>query len=251
MKKVLLLIILNILLSMPIYAEHNLFIALDHLQNKEEFNHGIIFNGLEYGLGYGYSKNFGTNELKYEGSMKFGALRGKDILGINIALSPINISYINRINETGKARLFIGADFNSFYSLSFYPDLQMGDDFWISYFSISPLVGVEYQMKNEKLILKVSNSLLSMSSRPDVEKDEYYFSLRAKDIISDLHSNIKFNLPNNLNIFKLEADYVFSVLKTRLAVAYYFHYLDYSDHPKLREMNHGLKIKYFLGVCNE
>lgn len=232
-------------------AKHSLFFSFDFLQSKESFNHGILFEGQYFRLGYRNTSIIGKNNIEIESSLKFGMSTGKEILGLNIAVEPFKLFLGRKVGIIDQVTTKIGFELGTYYRFSLYPDLQMGDDFWITAYTLSPSFIVEIPFEKSKLRLKSSNSLLSLVSRPYIKKDEYYFSLRAGDILSDIHSNFSINLPFTFNCFDFEVDYNFLVFNRLVSLGYFFKHLAYFKKPELKELNHGIKLEYYWGTQYE
>jgi hypothetical protein len=238
-------------LPMSSNAEHSIFLSFDYLQSKDSFNHGILFEGQDYRLGYRNTAQIGNYNIELESALKFGTSKGKGILGLNIAIQPFKLFVGRKVSIINEVATKIGFELGTYYRFSLYPDLQMGDDFWITAYTLSPSIIVEIPVKNNKLRLKLSNSLLSLISRPDEKKDEYYFSLRAGDILRDIHSNFSINLPHSFNYFDFEADYNFLLYNNHFSLGYFFKHLAYLKGPEIRELNHGIKLEYYWGAHYE
>lgn len=232
-------------------AENSLFLSFDYLQSKESFNHGILFEGQEYRLGYRNTTIIGKNNIEVVSALKFGTSKGMEILGLNFAIQPFKLFCGRKVDIIDQVVTKFGFELGTYYRFSLYPDLQMGDDFWITAYTLSPSLIVEIPLKKSKLRLKSSNSLLSLISRPDSKKDEYYFSLRVGDILSDIHSNFSINLPYSFNYFEVEADYNFLLFNNHFSLGYFFKHLSYYKSPEIKELNHGIKFEYNWGANNE
>lgn len=228
-------------------AENSVFITFDLFQTKESYNHGIVFDGSEYSLGYSYQTENNSCLFEYEGKVKFGTGSGKGILGLNFILQPFDIFYGYPLQIGNNNKNYAGLHLDSYYLFSLYPDLQMGDDFWITKYSLSPSIQTVLPIGKNFVRLKLKNSFISLVSRPGTAKDPYNFSLRAEDIISDIHSNLALKLFYKFNATDFSADYIFNLAESKFSVGYHFKYLGFFDNPKLEYLYHAFTIKYYWG----
>ncbi|MFP4528649.1 MAG: hypothetical protein ACLFQX_08880 [Candidatus Kapaibacterium sp.] len=246
MKKIIF-VLFFLLIASQIRAENKVMLNFDWHQNKDAFNHGIIFSGYEVSLGYAYSEICGNNKFEIESWLRGGFNHGKDIIGLNLALTPIKVFYGWKTDWMDNITTYAGANFEAYYQLSLYPDLQMGHDFWITSYSVSPELRAYIPYRNDEIEIKPSNSILGLVSRPDKEKPEYIFSLRTGDIISDLHSNFRAGSLNLFNNLYYEMNYIFDKDDPFLSVGYSFRFLNYFDEPEFDYLNHSLNFKYYWG----
>ncbi len=231
----------------PVAAQHKIIIGLDWQQIDEDYNHGLIFDGAELTLGYGYTKYFSESKLDLESKLKFGFSESHEVLGFNISFQPIKVFYGLEAKYNDEFVVYYGLAFKSDYILALYPDLQMGHDFWISSFQLAPAINAGYSFDKDKLNFRLSLAALGLYSRPSVKKDEYNYSLALSDILSDMHSNMKFGTIGLATDLSFGVEYVFDKLQPDYSISYDFRYLLYFEEPKLRYLYHGMSFNYYMG----
>lgn len=106
------------------------YLRLSLSQIKESLNYGFVFSGpqIQYGRDWRWQKPNKLFEL--ETSLGLSSVFSKGIC-IDFHAVPVNFSYLFKINE----KLWLGPEILTEYNYEFYPDLQMGHDFWFSHYS--------------------------------------------------------------------------------------------------------------------
>lgn len=216
-------------------------------QLYESHNHGLIFNGYDLVFSYKYKINKSDSKLEFASELILGISTSRGILGLNTILKPISFTYLKKIDLIDGYRSFIGFTLSNRYQLSLYPDLQMGDNFWLTSYYISPIINISKEVNNDLIELAMSNSLLGLYSRTQSEIDPYYFSLAFSDIISDLHSDFKFGLPDLANNLNLQVSYIFDYKNPSHSLSYKLEKSSYYDNPRFEFLSHFIQYNYHFG----
>lgn len=226
----------------PPSKRHSISLKTEFIQLKDQFNYGLVFNGLNLGIDYSFTKSFGNGLLEYGAGLGFGANYNKGI-GLSWRLKPIDIFYGRKINAKN---IYPGAYFASNYQWQLYPELQSGHMFWFTAIEIGPQIVVELPYKARTIKVTFSNSIAGLNSRPVPATELYYYSLQVADFFSNGHQNLKFGTYNRFNHTRLKIELVKKAHK-RLGFAYIFEYFGYYQNPKINIMNHALQLKWKIG----
>lgn len=220
---------------------HQLSLSRDF--SKDGINNGMLFKGIELGYKFGILKNINKSVLDYSFDINISGLKNRGILGIGLKFKPISISYNVPFFNREKTRLFIGPKFEADYRIKLYPDLQMGNIMWVTNYTLSPQVNCIHRLNNGNNIrLYTSFAILGLTSRTE-EIDPYYFSLKFTDVISKLHSKMRFSMPNNLVKSDIGIDYIFNGNKRNYSIGYELNYLGYKREKEYKELNHAITFK--------
>lgn len=99
-------------------SKHFISYKTHFIQFKDEFNYGLIFNGVNFGGEYSFEQIIDDNILSYKAELAFGANVNQGI-GVNWRIVPIDIFYGFEINE--KTPFTLGAYFSTNYNWQLYP----------------------------------------------------------------------------------------------------------------------------------
>jgi len=217
--------------------------SLQNQQFKDGLNNGLHFNG------GGISYQFGINRQKekrltdFHTELEVGTVLRQGLMGANLHFKPVAYSYGVEIIRTERTKVYAGAKVDWDYRFQLYPDLQMGHSLWMTSLTLSPNIVINHQISDNKSItFSISNSIFGLTSRPK-EIEPYYFSLRFADIVSDLHSNIKFGSISQINEAKINLDYNFCSAKRCYSFGYAINYLNYSSNPFFKSLTHSIVFK--------
>ncbi len=236
-----------LLLQSESEAMHSLGLTPKFGQYKEGVNNGLLFDGPQFFFDYRYSDLTDEDALEYEARFGGGVCFSKGILGIDVNFKPLDLFYGFKI-ENDDYELFLGPKALIDYNFQIYPDLQIGNPFWFSNFSLSPQALMIFPHGDNIVKLKLSNSLLGLISRPDERISPYFYSLDLADLFSDFHSNMKFGTLNLFTDTRFSGEYIFG--QSRWSVAYNFQYFNYFDDPGIVFLSHGISVRYFFGGHN-
>lgn len=220
-------------------SQHQLSIGLNGIQIKDQFNYGLVFNGLDLSVGYIYTRTFETSRLQYEADLRFGANFNKGV-GLNWRFMPVDLFWGASLpNRPG----YIGGYFADIYAWQLYPELQSGHLFWMTSMEIGPRLSLQVPHKTYTFQFVISNSIAGFISRPSPSTETYYYSLSLGDFIDFAHQDLEISTVNRFNHSSL------SLLATkqdwnRLSIGYTFEYFGYFKNPKWHSINHHVSFRW-------
>ncbi len=223
--------------------EHAISFKPGFHQIKEEFNYGLVNNGLFLAGEYALFYPSGRNCFIYEAELGFG-MNYRQGLGMIWALKPFELLYGFRINDNPDLSITLGPYLSGYYMWQLYPELQSGHMFWISSYELGPRIMISLPVKGRTLHFSFSNSVASLNSRPEMGKEEYFYSLTFSDFVRNPHSNMTLGSVNVYNHFDVKLDW--SDPEKRFSLGYEFEYMGYMDTPKFSYMSHSLNLKWEL-----
>jgi hypothetical protein len=231
----LLLIVIN-----PVYSQikQSHSIIFSFLQIKDEFNIGMVFNGIQLKYVYGITWKTGESELTYQPSLDFGIAWSHEMSGYKIGISPVNVTWEMPIYQNTGHTLKTGANFVMNYNYQMYPDLHGGHLFWASEIGLSPIINYRYQFNNSRLVCFLQNSLFGFVSHTD-KNDPYFYSFKASDFFIRPHENMQFGSFNNYNHTKFSMEFAPNIEKTH-SFLYEFDYFGIWNNTKYQQINHSL-----------
>lgn len=253
MKRLGVLIIVSLLSAPQMWAQdlkplqsHNLSFSTQFFQVKDEFNYGLVYNGVNLVIGYGFNKTTSKNEFSYTPELGFGPDFKKGI-GLFWSFKPIDVFYGYKINKSSEKRFVLGAYFSTNYQWQLYPYLQSGHFFWFSSLELGPKMSGHFPYKGKLFHFKLSNSVVGWNSRPVPSTETYFYSFKFSDFYNNAHKNLTFGSYNLFNHTQIGIG-----LKRptkRMNIGYEFEYYGYYKNPTLSYMNHSIVLKWNLGKC--
>ena len=220
-------------------TQHELSVGLNGIQIKDQFNYGLVFNGLDLSVGYIYTRTFETSRVQYEADLRFGANFNKGV-GLNWKFKPVDIFWgFDLPGHPG----YIGGYIADIYSWQLYPELQSGHLYWITSIEIGPEFNFTIPYRTYILELAFSNSIAGFVSRPQPSTETYYYSLSLGDFIDFAHQGLELATLNRFN--HSSASLLVSCQDwNRLTIGYNFEYFGYYKNPKWHSMNHHLSFRW-------
>ena len=166
-------------------------------------------------------------------------------IGLGLILKPVDFYYGFKLSERGSVKLVLGPYLAGIYKWQLYPELQSAQMFWISSWEIGPRLRLSIPLKGRTLNFSLANAVLSLNSRPDLAKEEYYYSLSLSDILSNPHSNMKPGFQDLHNHIMLGLSWVLP--DRRFTIGYELEYESYSDYPEFKYILHTIGLNWKIG----
>jgi hypothetical protein len=224
---------------------HSISLNTQFVQIKDEFNYGLVFNGINLGGRYSFTKITNRNTLLFTADMAVGA-NFKKGLGIIILFRPINLFYGFNINQSNSKSLSIGPYIATNYQWQNYPELQSGHMFWFTSLETGPEVMLTIPFKSKLFKLKVSNSIAGWTSRPEPATETMFYSKTLTDFASNAHSHMKFGSYGLFNHTHMEIE-MLNATEKKLSIAYQFEYFGYYQTPEYLLLLHSINLKWTIG----
>jgi len=184
-------------------------------------------------------------EFSYSADLSFGPSY-KNGIGLLWQFKPIDVFYGFRISLKNKHQIYIGPYFHAAYNWELFPELQSGHMFWFSSFEIGPKLSWSFPLKTKQIKLRFSNSLMGFTSRPEVDTETHFYSLKFSDFASNPHSNLQFGFNNLFNHTMLGLETKVSKSQ-RFSLGYQFEYFGIYDSPTLSYTEHSVNLKWIIG----
>ncbi len=223
---------------------HSISLKTQFFQFNDEFNYGLVFNGLNMVGQYTFEKESFDSYLVYSSKIAFGANFNKGV-GLAWQFTPIDIFYGYQIKEMP---LYIGPYFAANYQWQLYPELQSGHMFWFTALEVGYEASytLPYNYKSRKFKLSFANAFAGFASRPEPSTETHFYSLTISDFFSNAHSDLEFGFNNLFNHTRFEIEMLRKPEK-RLSLAYEFEYFGYFDTPTVNYLNHSFNLKWKIG----
>ena len=217
------------------------------IQIKDEFNYGLVHNGLDLAGEYSLSLSGERYSFEYKATLSFGA-NYKQGLGLALSFKPFDLFYGFKMNDNPSIQLTLGPYTAGYYMWQLYPELQSGKMFWLSSYEVGPRFRIPLPLKGRILHLSVSSSLASLNSRPEMTTEEYYYSLTFADFVRNPHSNMTLVSIKDFNHTQLLMELADSDKK--FSMGYEFNYMGYLNAPAFKYMAHSIIFKWKIGTKN-
>ena len=214
------------------------------IQIRDEFNYGLVHNGLDISGEYTLTLSGEKNTFMYHAGLSFGA-NYKQGLGLAWSFKPLDIYYGFRLDHHSRVSLTLGPYVAGYYMWQLYPELQSGKMFWISSYEIGPRILMSLPLKSRTLHFSFSNSLVSLNSRPEWRTEEYFYSLTFADFITNPHSNMTFGYLEVFNHTQILLG--LSHADKKMSVAYEFNFIGYQESPTFKYVSHSIVLKWKIG----
>jgi hypothetical protein len=219
------------------------FVTASYLQTKESLNYGLVFRGPMLDFGMNWSKHYKSTILSYGYKLGFSLLSTRDVLGANLKIKPLELSYLKEI-VNNKFKIGIGPSFKSEYNYQVYPDVQSGYLFWYTNYNVGFTCNSEIPIFDKKIQINFTNSLMGFISRPSKYEDPYYYDIRFSDFVRYAHQDFKFLSFNGFDNSTIELLYKFSP-DSRLAISYVFEYFGYYKNPQIQVVENSIRLIFY------
>lgn len=226
---------------------HSVSFSPGFVQIKDEYNYGLVRNGTNMAGKYTLSIPSENTIFQYEAALGLGVNFNKG-LGLAVSLKPFDLFYGFRVTGDQSLRVMLGPYLSGIYLWQLYPELQAGQMFWMSSYETGPLVMVAIPVGKGDLNVSIGSAVAGLTSRPDRLSEEYTYSLRLVDFITNAHSNMKFGSLDLFNHTRLSIGW--PLPNRRLTVAYEYEYLAFLDFPTFRYSLHTLNLQWMIGKNN-
>lgn len=226
-------------------TNHSATLKTQFSQIKDAFNYGLVFTGLNVVGEYSLEKTTEKVTIIYNPEFSFGANFNKGV-GVACGINPIDFFIGRNINKSKLKPFLLGAYFLTDYNWQLYPYLQGGQMFWFTSIEAGPQIIFAIPIKQQKVKIRFSNSLAGLTSRPKPATEQYFYSLKFSDFITNANSNFEMGYYNLFNHTKLEFELLCNPNK-KLSLAYEFEYFGYYKAPRLIYISHSLNLKWKLG----
>ena len=214
--------------------EHN--IVLGFLQLKDQFNLGMVFNGIQIEYRYGLKWNINDHEIMYQPKLGFGLAFKRKMIGGQIHFAPVNVSWTMPFYEKNGHTIRGGANFITDYNYQYY-QLNDGTLFYTAELGFSPIIQYGYQWDNKRVNLGLQNSLFGFSSHRQ-GYDPYKFMFTWRDFVVEPHKNLNFGSYNRYNHTNFSVGFTPNVDKIH-AIVYEFDYLGFFWGNQFHRINHN------------
>jgi len=214
-------------------------IYLNFLQIKEEMNYGLVFKGP--GLGDAYTDSYQNKKriFTYEGRFNISVPMTREILAMSFNVVPLKLDYLFRTGAEGK--VCVGPYLITEYNYQAYPDLQSGYSFWLTHYSLGAAVTGWFPIKKSRIDLSLHTTLLGITSRQTEIEDPYFFDQSFGYAMQYVHQDFQFGSWDRYNETEFEVKWT-PKETSRLAFAYSFEILYYSQFPTLTMINNTIKF---------
>jgi len=227
------------------YNTHSISFKTQFFQIKDEFNYGLVFNGLNLATSYSFEKVSENRAFAYTPKLSFGANFNKGV-GLAWNLVPVDVFYGYKLRQNTNKPVTIGGYFATNYNWQMYSELQSGHMFWFTSIEAGPQFSITLPYKTRFIKFTVSNSLAGFTSRPKPATETHFYALQFSDFISNAHSDLKFGSLDMFNHTNFEIE-LLSNKKKRLSFAYEFEYFAYFKNPDLSYLSHSVNFKWKMG----
>jgi len=229
-------------------SQNSLSATLSYLELKDEFNHGFVFRGPDINLNYRFEKNFTKSYFSYELNIAGGGKVANGSWGFRWFVKPFDASYLFR---AGDRNIFIGPSISSTFDIQTYPDLHAGPIFWNASYGLDFKLKYQFKLANSDFECLFANNLISLVSRPDEDRDPYYFSSGLFQNLKDIHQNMTIKSVSKFIDARVELNYFPSTKNNKLAIGYYFSYTGNTDPPKFIQYINGIQFRWYLNQSED
>lgn len=246
-KRLLFLLILlqtsQILRSQDFGLMRSMNFTLDYIQIKESLNYGLVFNGPIFRFSFRKSWEIDKKELIYDGSLGFGPLSTRGMLGLNFRVKPVDLLF-NVYKKNRKISYMAGPWLKMEYNYQLYPHIHSGYSFHYTNYTVG--FGLTGRLQTDDVYIRLNwkNSVFGLVSRPPLYRNPYFFELDLGTYFKDQHDVFK---PGSYDMYNNTLVEVLFVRPghPRLGYAYTFEYFTYRKEPKLKALSHSFTLFFY------
>jgi hypothetical protein len=212
-------------------------VVLGSLQLKDDFNLGLAFSGAHLEYRYGLHWKINVHEIGYQPKIGFGLAWNRGMIGGQIHLAPVNVTWIMPIYDGNGHTIRGGSNFITDY---YYQLTQLNDGamFYTAELGISPVIQYGYQWDSKRVNLGLRNSLFGFSSHRQ-GYDPYDFLFTWKEFVVYPHRDLKFGSFNHYNHTTVSFEFVPNIVKKH-SIVYELDYVGFYQGNHFQRINHNL-----------
>jgi hypothetical protein len=153
------------LMTVPLNAQvkHSHDVVTGSLQFKDGNNLGMVFSGAQLEYRYGAQWKVNVHEITYQPQLGFGLARNRGMIGGQIHIAPVNVTWTMPFDEGNGHSIRGGANFITDYNYQL-TQLNDGTMFYTAETGISPVIQYGYQWNNKRINTGLQNSIFGFSS---------------------------------------------------------------------------------------
>ena len=240
-----LMVCINLQAQDGLKARENYFsLNLSSTQIKDQANYGLVHKGMMISGEYTYIAISDKNTISYSAELGLGA-NGRKGLGINLDIKAVDIFYGFNIHVQNTLTLALGPYLSTYYQWYLYPELHSGHMNWMSSFEIGPRIMISIPVEDRRIDVSISNSTAGLNSRPEFQTEQYNYSLRMIDIISNPNRNMILAFQNKFNHYEMNIRLVNPT--KQLSLGYELEVFEFRPEPEMKRINHSVKLVWKLG----
>ncbi|MDR0206532.1 MAG: hypothetical protein LBI45_04670 [Bacteroidales bacterium] len=230
---------LFLLMIYPLNAQvkHSHEVVLGSLQLKDKNNLGMVFSGAQLEYRYGAQWKINTHEITYQPQLGFGLAWNRGMIGGQIHIAPVNITWTMPFYEHNRHSIRGGANFITDYNYQL-TQLHDGTMFYTAELGISPVIQYGYQGDNKRNNVGLQNSIFGFSSHRQ-GYDPYEFLFTWKEFVIYPHRDLKFGSFNRYNHTTVSFEFIPNIAKKH-SIVYEFDYLGFYRGNRFYRINHNL-----------
>jgi len=226
-------------------------VAVGLNQIKEENLHPKVHAGLLWNFSYARDK-LKSKFSSFDINIGYSEVRTQledlnKTVNLNLLLQ---YGYTFKLFSSEKLRDFLGPQARLNYSLAFYPNWDESHLYWADYWSAGITNILVYNINpKQNIIARIEMPIVSLSSRPELNRQYKIDETSLTGVINNLHSNLQFGSVER--VFYLTAGFEYQiVLSNRIseAIGYSFQYarVNASNGNPFQNINHGLVLKIYF-----
>ncbi|MFN3195943.1 MAG: hypothetical protein ACE364_08345 [Chlorobiota bacterium] len=226
-------------------VEHTITFKSQFNQYKDELNYGLVYSGVNLGVGYTYLQSNENALFEYSPELGFGASFNKGI-GVAWRLRPIDINYGWTVTDIDNKPFYLGMYVQTNYGVQLYPELRSGHSAWMTSFEIGPMVSFILNILERDININFTTSVAGVTSRPELQPESHFYSLSLNDFIKDAHSNLEFGMSNKFYHTQLGLT-LLRETDERFSFGYELEIFSYYQTPSFHFVNHSLNFNLIIG----
>lgn len=215
-----------------------------YLEGKDRLNHGFLFQGPDVTIEYGFEKNSEHFIWGYSFGLGGGGKLIADSWSFRWEIAPINAYYLFHAGNIAGNSFLVGPYLSANYNVQNYPDMHTGYLGWLTSYTLGIHLVGSTNIANKDIAFRVQSSVASLVSRPQVNRDLYFFSVSFADVFSDVHSN--FRLASFDSFFQGQFE-IEMPIRNRRSLSYIVNYDRYTSEPAYQQVSHALAYTWLFG----
>jgi hypothetical protein len=230
--------------------QNSLLVSAGYDQYKDENLHSKVFRGLGIGVLFQHSKT-NINILEWDAGFRFTALN--NVFEEFPSAAAIHFlgryTYLFKVAYNNKMQYYIGPMGDFKYGTSAYFNWDESHLYYANYMAGGFSGRVSYMISSKTIDFNLDFPIVSVISRPELNRQYKIDNMRPGGIFSNLASNPKFALLKRNFFIRMgvELKYLSKQFKPRaVAFRYSYHYMRASSGNAFQNMEYSFSYKFFL-----
>lgn len=211
--------------------------------SRDELNVGLLYQGGGLHGRYLHRHSHDGREFSWSTGMAITAQWSRGMTALALDLTPLETGLLFDVVDRDW-RLRLGPGFAAHLGWNVNPELQSGSFFWYTHYDLEVRAAGEFGLGGQRFRTDMHTTVATLSSRPDVHPDPYFYSWGFGDLVSAAHSNMSLGSLGMARRVMVSTEWYIPGSGSRMGLVYRLDYAAYRTRPKLSTLHHTVHLTW-------